>query len=102
MRSVWGVPSGANILLPSLILRSSLQVFNLRASANSLGFDSFELYERSGGHNKTDKEYSIRLAISEGAHSRSGFIHALESITTDRTILHEAMCWTLLLTRVTH
>jgi hypothetical protein len=30
---------------------------------------TFELYERNYGRGKSDKEYSIRLSISEGAHS---------------------------------
>ena len=29
----------------------------------------FELYERNHGRGKSDKEYSIRLSLSEGAHS---------------------------------
>jgi hypothetical protein len=30
---------------------------------------SFELYERNHGRGKSDKEYSIKLSLSEGAHS---------------------------------
>lgn len=30
---------------------------------------SFELYERNFGRGNTDKEYSIKLSLSEGAHS---------------------------------
>jgi len=30
---------------------------------------TFELYERNYGRGKSDKEYSIKLSVSEGAHS---------------------------------
>lgn len=31
--------------------------------------NSFELYERNHGRGKSDKEYSIKISLSEGAHS---------------------------------
>lgn len=30
---------------------------------------TFELYERNHGRGKSDKEYSIKISLSEGAHS---------------------------------
>ena len=40
---------------------------------------TFELYERNHGRGKSDKEYSIRLAISEGAHSSNVLDSALDA-----------------------
>jgi hypothetical protein len=40
----------------------------------------FELYERIGGRGgRSDKEYSIRLALSEGAHSSNVLDSALDA-----------------------
>ena len=39
----------------------------------------FELYERNYGRSKSDKEYSIRLALSEGAHSSNVLDSALDA-----------------------
>ena len=44
------------------------------------GFYRFELYERIGGRGgRSDKEYSIRLALSEGAHSSNVLDSALDA-----------------------
>ena len=40
---------------------------------------TFELYERNYGRGKTDKEYSIKLSLSEGAHSSNVLDSALDS-----------------------
>ncbi|KAG8995548.1 hypothetical protein FRB90_000144 [Tulasnella sp. 427] len=66
--------------LVNLVLFSGLPIANPRIP--ELDYSShitFELYERSGGHNKTDKEYSIRLSISEGAHSSNVLDSALDA-----------------------
>ncbi|KIO19181.1 hypothetical protein M407DRAFT_11521 [Tulasnella calospora MUT 4182] len=66
--------------LVNLVLYSGLPIANPRIP--ELDYSShitFELYERSGGHNKTDKEYSIRLSISEGAHSSNVLDSALDA-----------------------
>ncbi len=39
----------------------------------------FELYERNGGREKSDKEYSIRLSLSEGAHSSNVLDSAVDA-----------------------
>jgi len=39
----------------------------------------FELYERGGIREKTDKEYSIKLSLSEGAHSSNVLDSALDA-----------------------
>ena len=39
----------------------------------------FELYERNHGRGKSDKEYSIRLSLSEGAHSSNVLDSALDA-----------------------
>jgi hypothetical protein len=39
----------------------------------------FELYERNHGRGRTDKEYSIRLSLSEGAHSSNVLDSALDA-----------------------
>jgi hypothetical protein len=39
----------------------------------------FELYERNYGRSKSDKEYSIKLSISEGAHSSNVLDSALDA-----------------------
>lgn len=43
--------------------------FSLTTAVILINDFSFELYERNGGRQKSDKEYSIKLSISEGAHS---------------------------------
>ena len=40
---------------------------------------TFELYERNHGRGKTDKEYSIKLSLSEGAHSSNVLDSTLDS-----------------------
>lgn len=40
---------------------------------------SFELYERNGGREKSDKEYSIKLSLSEGAHSSNVLDSAVDA-----------------------
>ena len=40
---------------------------------------TFELYERNHGRGKSDKEYSIRLSLSEGAHSSNVLDSALDA-----------------------
>lgn len=39
----------------------------------------FELYERNHGRGKSDKEYSIKLSLSEGAHSSNVLDSALDA-----------------------
>ena len=39
----------------------------------------FELYERNYGRSKSDKEYSIKLSLSEGAHSSNVLDSALDA-----------------------
>ncbi|EJD01000.1 uncharacterized protein FOMMEDRAFT_125573 [Fomitiporia mediterranea MF3/22] len=56
--------------LVNLVLYSGLPIANRRIP--ELDYCShivFELYERNGGREKSDKEYSIKLSLSEGAHS---------------------------------
>ncbi|KAL5527236.1 hypothetical protein ACEPAG_6027 [Sanghuangporus baumii] len=62
--------------LVNLVLYSGLPIANRRIP--ELDYCShityvllypFELYERNGGRQKSDKEYSIKLSLSEGAHS---------------------------------
>ena len=40
---------------------------------------TFELYERNYGRGKTDKEYSVKLSLSEGAHSSNVLDSSLDS-----------------------
>lgn len=40
---------------------------------------TFELYERNNGRGKSDKEYSIKLSMSEGAHSSNVLDSALDA-----------------------
>ena len=40
---------------------------------------TIELYERNHGRGKSDKEYSIRLSLSEGAHSSNVLDSALDA-----------------------
>jgi inositol hexakisphosphate/diphosphoinositol-pentakisphosphate kinase len=39
----------------------------------------FELYERNYGRGKSDKEYSIRVSVSEGAHSSNVLDSSLDA-----------------------
>ncbi|XP_006460081.1 hypothetical protein AGABI2DRAFT_184577 [Agaricus bisporus var. bisporus H97] len=56
--------------LVNLVLLSGLPIANRRIpELDYASHITFELYERNHGRGKTDKEYSIRLSISEGAHS---------------------------------
>ncbi|KAJ3567499.1 hypothetical protein NP233_g6323 [Leucocoprinus birnbaumii] len=56
--------------LVNLVLLSGLPIANRRIpELDYASHITFELYERNHGRGKTDKEYSIRLSLSEGAHS---------------------------------
>ncbi|KXN90246.1 Inositol hexakisphosphate and diphosphoinositol-pentakisphosphate kinase [Leucoagaricus sp. SymC.cos] len=56
--------------LVNLVLLSGLPIANRRIpELDYASHITFELYERNHGRVKTDKEYSIRLSLSEGAHS---------------------------------
>ena len=48
-------------------------------SSPSQSHITFELYERNYGRGKTDKEYSIKLSLSEGAHSSNVLDSTLDS-----------------------
>jgi inositol-hexakisphosphate/diphosphoinositol-pentakisphosphate 1-kinase len=39
----------------------------------------FELYERGTGSSKSDKEFAIRLSLSEGAHSSNVLDSAIDA-----------------------
>lgn len=49
------------------------------AISNLTDGNRFELYERNHGRGKSDKEYSIRLSLSEGAHSSNVLDSALDA-----------------------
>ncbi|PPQ63875.1 hypothetical protein CVT24_009501 [Panaeolus cyanescens] len=56
--------------LVNLVLLSGLPIANRRIpELDYASHITFELYERNHGRVKSDKEYSIKLSISEGAHS---------------------------------
>jgi inositol hexakisphosphate/diphosphoinositol-pentakisphosphate kinase len=56
--------------LVNLVLSSGLPIANRRIpELDYCSHITFELYERNHGRGKSDKEYSIKLALSEGAHS---------------------------------
>ncbi|EGO27897.1 hypothetical protein SERLADRAFT_447120 [Serpula lacrymans var. lacrymans S7.9] len=58
--------------LMNLVLHSGLPIANRRIPELDYcvcNITPFELYERNFGRGKSDKEYSIRLSLSEGAHS---------------------------------
>jgi len=56
--------------LVNLVLQSGLPIANRRIpELDYCSHITFELYERNHGRGKSDKEYSIRLSLSEGAHS---------------------------------
>ncbi|KAJ7180047.1 cortical actin cytoskeleton protein asp1 [Mycena crocata] len=56
--------------LVNLVLHSGLPIANRRIpELDYCSHITFELYERNHGRGKSDKEYSIKLSLSEGAHS---------------------------------
>ncbi|KAL4075880.1 histidine phosphatase superfamily-domain-containing protein [Scleroderma citrinum] len=59
--------------LVNLVLHSGLPIANRRIPeldyCSYSPHSSFELYERNFGRSNSDKEYSIKLSLSEGAHS---------------------------------
>ncbi|KII94765.1 hypothetical protein PLICRDRAFT_660117 [Plicaturopsis crispa FD-325 SS-3] len=56
--------------LVNLVLLSGLPIANRRIpELDYCSQITFELYERNHGRGQSDKEYSIKLSISEGAHS---------------------------------
>ncbi|KAG1852913.1 histidine phosphatase superfamily-domain-containing protein [Suillus tomentosus] len=56
--------------LVNLVLHSGLPIANRRMpELDYCSHITFELYERNFGRGDSDKEYSIRLSLSEGAHS---------------------------------
>ncbi|KAF7980958.1 hypothetical protein HWV62_36203 [Athelia sp. TMB] len=56
--------------LVNLVLLSGLPIANRRIpELDYCSHITFELYERNHGRGKSDKEYSIKLSLSEGAHS---------------------------------
>ncbi|KAF8974757.1 histidine phosphatase superfamily-domain-containing protein [Flammula alnicola] len=56
--------------LVNLVLLSGLPIANRRIpELDYASHITFELYERNYGRGNSDKEYSIRLSLSEGAHS---------------------------------
>ncbi|KAJ7700063.1 histidine phosphatase superfamily-domain-containing protein [Mycena rosella] len=56
--------------LVNLVLQSGLPIANRRIpELDYCSHITFELYERNHGRGKSDKEYSIKLSLSEGAHS---------------------------------
>jgi len=56
--------------LMNLVLLSGLPIANRRIpELDYCSHITFELYERNHGRGKSDKEYSIKLSLSEGAHS---------------------------------
>ncbi|OBZ70407.1 Inositol hexakisphosphate and diphosphoinositol-pentakisphosphate kinase [Grifola frondosa] len=66
--------------LVNLVLLSGLPIANRRIP--ELDYCShivFELYERNHGRGKSDKEYSIKLSLSEGAHSSNVLDSALDA-----------------------
>ncbi|GAB1519130.1 inositol hexakisphosphate and diphosphoinositol-pentakisphosphate kinase [Rhizoctonia solani] len=67
--------------LVNLVLLSGLPIANPRIpELDYASHITFELYERVGGRDgRLDKEYSIRLALSEGAHSSNVLDSALDA-----------------------
>ncbi|KAH6914927.1 cortical actin cytoskeleton protein asp1, partial [Coprinopsis sp. MPI-PUGE-AT-0042] len=56
--------------LVNLVLLSGLPIANRRVpELDYCSHITFELYERNHGRGKSDKEYSIKISLSEGAHS---------------------------------
>lgn len=62
-------------------LRNHLTIFPVywRGVAAVQSHITFELYERNHGRGKSDKEYSIKLSLSEGAHSSNVLDSALDA-----------------------
>jgi len=66
--------------LVNLVLSSGLPIANPRIpELDYASHITFELYERNHGRGKSDKEYSIKLALSEGAHSSNVLDSALDA-----------------------
>lgn len=66
--------------LVNLVLLSGLPIANRRIpELDYASHITFELYERNYGRSKSDKEYSIKLSISEGAHSSNVLDSALDA-----------------------
>lgn len=66
--------------LVNLVLLSGLPIANRRIpELDYCSHITFELYERNHGRGKSDKEYSIRLSLSEGAHSSNVLDSALDA-----------------------
>ncbi|KAI0092724.1 histidine phosphatase superfamily-domain-containing protein [Irpex rosettiformis] len=66
--------------LVNLVLLSGLPIANRRIpELDYCSHITFELYERNHGRGRTDKEYSIRLSLSEGAHSSNVLDSALDA-----------------------
>jgi hypothetical protein len=66
--------------LVNLVLLSGLPIANRRLpELDYASHITFELYERNYGRSKSDKEYSIRLSLSEGAHSSNVLDSALDA-----------------------
>ncbi|KDQ17328.1 hypothetical protein BOTBODRAFT_156087 [Botryobasidium botryosum FD-172 SS1] len=66
--------------LVNLVLLSGLPIANPRIpELDYCSHLTFELYERNGGRGNSDKEYSIKLSISEGAHSSNVLDSALDA-----------------------
>ncbi|KZT38319.1 hypothetical protein SISSUDRAFT_1062049 [Sistotremastrum suecicum HHB10207 ss-3] len=66
--------------LVNLVLLSGLPIANPRIpELDYASHITFELYERNGGRGNTDKEYSIKLSLSEGAHSSNVLDSALDA-----------------------
>ncbi|KAF8839753.1 hypothetical protein BDN67DRAFT_904940 [Paxillus ammoniavirescens] len=65
--------------LVNLILLSGLPIANRRIpELDYCSQITFELYERNFGRGNSDKEYSIKLSLSEGAHSSNVLDSALD------------------------
>ncbi|KAK7696000.1 hypothetical protein QCA50_000640 [Cerrena zonata] len=66
--------------LVNLVLFSGLPIANRRIpELDYCSHIQFELYERNFGRGKSDKEYSIRISLSEGAHSSNVLDSALDA-----------------------
>ncbi|KAI0268211.1 cortical actin cytoskeleton protein asp1 [Gloeopeniophorella convolvens] len=66
--------------LVNLVLLSGLPIANRRIpELDYASHITFELYERNFGRGKSDKEYSIKLSLSEGAHSSNVLDSALDA-----------------------
>jgi len=66
--------------LVNLVLLSGLPITAPRTpELDYASHITFELYERNGGRTNSDKEYSIKLSLSEGAHSSNVLDSALDA-----------------------